>query len=143
LEQPANRLAAALGKVPMLFQSPYPDVEIPNVPLHTFVLGRAREWGDKPALIDGPSGRTLTYGQLARGTDCVAAGLAGRGFHAGDILGLFAPNCPEFALAFYGTIAAGGIVTTISSLATARGTRCRRPSSRRCCALTPRSPTPP
>jgi len=103
----------------MLFRSPYPDVDIPNVPLHAFVLGRAREWGDKPALIDGPSGRTLTYGQLARGTDRVAAGLAARGFRKGDVLGLFAPNSPEFALAFYGTVAAGGIVTTINSLATA------------------------
>ena len=103
----------------MLFRSPYPDVDIPNVPLHAFVLGRAREWGDKSALIDGPSGRTLTYGQLARGTDRVAAGLAARGFRKGDVLGLFAPNSPEFALAFYGTVAAGGIVTTINSLATA------------------------
>jgi acyl-CoA synthetase (AMP-forming)/AMP-acid ligase II len=114
----ADRLATAAAKLPMLFRSPYPDVDIPNVSLDAFVLGRAREWGDQPALIDGPSGRTLTYGQLARGTDRVAAGLAARGFHAGDVLGLFAPNCPEFALAFYGTVAAGGIVTTFSSLAT-------------------------
>lgn len=102
----------------MPFKSPYADVDIPNVPLDAFVLGRAREWGDKPALIDGPSGRTLTYGQLARGTERVAAGLAARGFRPRDVLGLFAPNCPEFALAFYGAVAAGGIVTTINSLGT-------------------------
>src|SRR6266705_730984 len=41
-----------------------------------------------------------------------------RGFGTGDVLGLFMPNCPEFALAFYGALAAGGVVTTVNSLAT-------------------------
>src|SRR5437899_4889209 len=44
--------------------------------------------------------------------------LAARGFAPGDVLALFAPNCPEFALAFHGTLAAGGVVTTINSLST-------------------------
>src|SRR6266566_9241122 len=35
-----------------------------------------------------------------------------------NVLALFAPNCPEFALAFHGTLAAGGVVTTINSLST-------------------------
>jgi hypothetical protein len=41
----------------MILRSPHPDVEIPDVPLAGFVLSRAGELGDKPALIDGPSGR--------------------------------------------------------------------------------------
>ena len=40
---------------------PYGDVEIPDVDITSFVLERAEELGDKPALIDGPSGRTITY----------------------------------------------------------------------------------
>ena len=51
----------------MIHASPLPDVEIPDVPLTDYVLARAEELGDKPALIDGPSGRTLTYGGLAPG----------------------------------------------------------------------------
>src|SRR5437867_9337249 len=102
----------------MIFRSPYPDITVPDVPLHHLVLQRATGLGDKPALIDGPSGRTLTYGQLARGVERVAAALGARGFGTGDVLGLFMPNCPEFALAFYGALAAGGVVTTVNSLAT-------------------------
>ena len=49
----------------MIFKGYYPDVTIPEVSLPEFVLHRAKELGDKAALIDGPSGRTLTYGQLA------------------------------------------------------------------------------
>jgi hypothetical protein len=47
------------------FKSPYPDVSIPEAPLTEFVLARAAEFGDKPALIDGPSGRTITYAKRA------------------------------------------------------------------------------
>src|SRR6059036_1609991 len=102
----------------MLFKSPYPDIAIPDIVVHRFVLARAAALRDKPALIDAASGRTLTYGQLAGGADRVAAGLTARGFVPGDVLALFAPNCPEFALAFHGTLAAGGVVTTINSLST-------------------------
>jgi len=34
------------------------------------------------------------------------------------VLGLFMPNCPEFALVFHGTLAAAGVVTTVNSLCT-------------------------
>jgi len=102
----------------MIFQSPHPALAVPDTALHHFVLARAGTLGDKPALVDAASGRTLTYAELATGAARVAAGLAARGLKRGDVLGLFAPNCPEFALAFHGTLAAGGVVTTINSLAT-------------------------
>jgi len=102
----------------VIFKSPHPDIAIPDIALHRFVLERAERWGEKPALVDAASGRTLTYRQFAAQVDRVAAGLAARGFAPGDVLALFAPNCPEFALAFHGTLAAGGVVTTINSLST-------------------------
>src|SRR5215217_3239748 len=98
--------------------SPHPDVAIPDVPLHEFVLADAMGRADQAALVDGPSGRTLTYGQLAGGVRRVAAGLAARGFGKGDVFAIYSPNVPEYALAFYGVSAAGGINTTISPLYT-------------------------
>jgi len=102
----------------MIFRSPYRDIDVPDVSLSQFILARAAKLGDRPALIDGPSGRCLTYAELAHGVSRVAAALAARGVGRGDVLGLFAPNSPEFALAFFGAIAAGGVVTTLNSLAT-------------------------
>ncbi|HEX2375763.1 MAG TPA: 4-coumarate--CoA ligase family protein [Actinomycetota bacterium] len=99
--------------------SPHPDVTVSGLPLHEFVLADALRLGDQPALIDGPSGRTLTYRQLAGGVRRVAAGLAARGFGKGDVFAIFSPNLPEYALAFYGVAAAGGVNTTISPLYTA------------------------
>jgi acyl-CoA synthetase (AMP-forming)/AMP-acid ligase II len=99
--------------------SPHPDVTVPDLPLHEFVLADAMRRVDQPALIDGLSGRTLTYGQLAGGVRRVAAGLAARGFGKGDVFAIYSPNLPEYALAFYGVSAAGGVNTTINPLYTA------------------------
>ncbi len=104
----------------MIFRSPYGEVTIPEVPLHEFVLQHALEYGDKPALIDGPSGRTLTYKQLAGGVQRLAAALARRGLKKGDVVAIFSPNLPEYALVFHGILAAGGTVTTVNPLYTPR-----------------------
>jgi len=42
-----------------------PQVSIPDVSITDYVLRHAARLGDKPALIDGPTGRTITYGGLA------------------------------------------------------------------------------
>jgi acyl-CoA synthetase (AMP-forming)/AMP-acid ligase II len=103
---------------PEILRSPHPDVQIPDVPLHELVLAGAGRRADAAALVDGPSGRTLTYGQLAGGVGRMAAGLAARGFRKGDVFAIHSPNVPEYALAFYGVSAAGGVNTTISPLYT-------------------------
>jgi len=104
---------------PQIVTSPNPDVDIPDVPLHELVLGDAGSRADVAALVDGPSGRTLTYGQLAGGVRRLAAGLAARGFGKGDVFAIHSPNLPEYALAYYGVAAAGGVNTTINPLYTA------------------------
>ncbi|HWF74048.1 MAG TPA: 4-coumarate--CoA ligase family protein [Solirubrobacteraceae bacterium] len=93
--------------------------EIPDVNLPSFVLERARELGDRPALIDGPSGRSLTYGELEEAVRSFAAGLAARGFAQGDTFAICMPNAPEYAVAFHGVLAAGGRCTTANPLSTA------------------------
>ncbi len=103
----------------MIFRSPYPDVSIPDVPLTPYVLQRAQALADKPALIDGPTGRTLTYGQLAGSVRLAAAGLAQRGFQKGDIFAIYLPNLPEYAVAFHAVASLGGINTTVNPLYTA------------------------
>ena len=103
----------------MILRSPHPDVEIPDVPLAAFVLSRARELGDKPALIDGPSGRVLTYERLAADVERAAAGLAKRGFGKGDVFAMHSPSVPEYALAFLAVASVGGAVTTLNPLYTA------------------------
>ena len=95
-------------------------MEIPEIAIDRFVLARSSELGPKPALIDGPSGRTITYEALERSVDALAAGLAARGFGHGDTLAVFMPNVPEYAVVFHGVARAGGRCTTVNPLYTAR-----------------------
>ena len=69
----------------MIFRSPAPDVEIPDVPLARFVLGNAARFGDRPALVDGTSGRVTTYAQLDEDVRRAASGFARRGLTKGDM----------------------------------------------------------
>jgi acyl-CoA synthetase (AMP-forming)/AMP-acid ligase II len=101
----------------VITRSSFPDVDIPDLTVAAFALERAAERGDKPALIDGPSGRTIAYAQLGGMARAMAAGLLARGFAPGDTFAIFAPNLPEYAVAFHGVAAAGGANTTINSLA--------------------------
>ncbi len=103
----------------MVIRSPFPDVDIPEVPLTDFVLARAGEFGDRPAFIDGPTGRTITYAQLVRSVRAVAAGLAERGFGKGEVFAHCAPNLPEYAVVFHAVATVGGVNTTANPLLTA------------------------
>ncbi|HYB27364.1 MAG TPA: AMP-binding protein [Solirubrobacteraceae bacterium] len=81
-----------------------------------FVLARAGEFGDKPALIDAATGRTISYAQLAESVRAVAACLAERGFGKGEVFAHHAPNLPEYAVAFHAVATVGGVNTTANPL---------------------------
>jgi acyl-CoA synthetase (AMP-forming)/AMP-acid ligase II len=102
----------------MIFHAPFPDVTIPDTAVTPFVLQKARLLADKPALIDGPSGRVITYSQLADSIARTAAGLHERGFKQGDVFGILSPNVPEYAIAFHAVASLGGISCTVNPLYT-------------------------
>ncbi|MFD4502243.1 4-coumarate--CoA ligase family protein [Streptomyces sp. NPDC058457] len=101
-----------------MFRSEYADVPPVELPIHEAVLGRAAEFGDAPALIDGNDGTTLTYAQLDRFHRRLAAAFADAGVRKGDVLALHSPNTVAFPTAFYAATRAGASVTTVHPLAT-------------------------
>jgi len=103
----------------MIFRGPYSDVTIPEVSLTDFIFSSIDQFNDKTALVDGPTGRSLTYSQYADAVRRVAASLAERGFQKGDVFAIFSTNCPEYAVAFHAVAMLGGINTTLNPLYTA------------------------
>jgi acyl-CoA synthetase (AMP-forming)/AMP-acid ligase II len=95
-----------------------PAPEIPDQDLTTFTLEKAQELGDKPALIDGPTGRTITYAELDSQTKALAGALASRGIGKGDVVAIYMPNLPEYAVIFHGVIRANATNTTANPLYT-------------------------
>ncbi|WP_197287639.1 4-coumarate--CoA ligase family protein [Streptomyces apocyni] len=102
----------------MVFHSEYADVTPVSTPIHDAVLGRAAEYGDAPALIDGVDGTTLTYAQLDTFHRRIAAALADAGVRKGDVLALHSPNTVAYPTVFYAATRAGATVTTVHPLAT-------------------------
>ncbi len=96
-----------------------PAPEIPDLDITSFVLAGAAERAERPALIDGPSGRTLSFGQLEALSGALAGALAARGIGKGDVVCIYMPNLPEYAVVFHGVCRAGGINATANPLYTA------------------------
>jgi acyl-CoA synthetase (AMP-forming)/AMP-acid ligase II len=102
----------------MTLTSPFADVEIPDTSLHGLLLDDVGDLADEPALIDGLTGLTLTFGQVAAGSARFAAALAERGIGKGDVVAIFSPNNPYYAVVFHGILRVGAVATTINSLYT-------------------------
>ena len=103
----------------MIVRSPSRPIEVPDVTVGAFVLRQAERLADKPAIIDGPTGRTLSYGQFADMVRRVATSLDRRGFRKGDVFAVYSHNVPEYAVVFNAVALVGGIVTTANPLCTA------------------------
>ena len=87
--------------------------------LTDYVLGAVDGHRDRPALVDGVSGQTITFGELADGTRRLAAGLSRRGIRQGDVVAIWSPNLPEYAVVFHAVSRMGAILTTANPVYTA------------------------
>jgi acyl-CoA synthetase (AMP-forming)/AMP-acid ligase II len=109
---------AVEGSRAVIFTSPYPSVEIPDVTLYEYLFGGLTdEELSRIAIIDG--GTTLTYRELRDRIDAFAGALAAKAIKPGDVVALHAPNGAGFVIAFHGILRAGATATTINSLYTA------------------------
>jgi PAS domain S-box-containing protein len=102
----------------MIYPSRFEPVDIPEMPMVDFIFQNIGAHLHKPALIDGISGRSMTYAELAAAVDATAAGLVARGLNKGDICAIYSPNVVEYAVVFLAVVRAGGTISTINPLYT-------------------------
>lgn len=100
-------------------KSAFPDIVIPDGSLSEFLFAGLDEKADRPAFIEGISGRRISYRELWRGAQAVAAHLTGLGLKRGERVGVLAPNGIDYILAWQGAVLAGGVVTGINPSYTA------------------------
>ena len=79
--------------------------------LHTSVERHAQ----RPAVTDVRSGRSLSYGELGRESDRVAAFLAAQGVEPGQRIGLLAPNGLAYLPAAFGLLASGACLIPLAT----------------------------
>lgn len=93
-------------------------VEVPNHPLHQFLIDSSRKYPNKTAvrmvLRYLPLGLAvqarLTYRELDDLSDRFAAALAAQGIQKGSRVSIMLPNCPQQVVMYFGVLKAGGIV---------------------------------
>ena len=91
-------------------------VDIPNKPLFHFLEESARKYPDRACTIF--KGAVITYKEMNELTDRVAAALVDMGVKKGNRVGIFMPNTPQFVMAYYGILKAGGSVVATNPLYT-------------------------
>ncbi len=73
----------------------------------------AQRFGGSPAY-EAANGWTLSYDELERVSDLVAAGLGARGVGAGDVLGLILPPGPEYLISYLAAAKLGAITAGVN-----------------------------
>jgi len=71
-------------------------------------------FGNHEALVDLPSGRRWTYRSFDDDVNALARGLLGHGVAAGERVGIWAPNCPEWTLLQYATAKVGAVLVNVN-----------------------------
>jgi long-chain acyl-CoA synthetase len=92
-------------------------IEYPKVPLFHFLEEAAHKYPDRACTIF--KGAVVTYKEMNAITDSIAAALVEMGVKKGDRVGMFMPNTPQFVMAYFGILKAGGVVVATNPLYTA------------------------
>jgi fatty-acyl-CoA synthase len=88
-------------------------------PLLDITIGQAldraaEQWGEADALVSVEQGVRWSWRELARRADELAAGLLTLGLERGDRIGIWSPNCAEWALTQFASAKIGLVLTTIN-----------------------------
>jgi long-chain acyl-CoA synthetase len=94
------------------------DVEVPAVTVHHFLEEAARLYPDQPCTVF--KGAEITFREMNELTDRLAAALSAKGVRKGDRVAIFMPNSPQFVMAFYAILKAGGVAVATNPLYTQR-----------------------
>ncbi len=93
------------------------SVEIPEVPLHQFLKDTRVRIPHNTAFITpanlpliGRISQSITYEELDRMSDALAAALVDLGLKKSDRVAIVMPNAVAFVISFYGVLKAGGVV---------------------------------
>ncbi len=97
------------------------SLNYPDIPVHAFLDQTAERVPNRIAIIFG--GMELTYGELKELSERFATALAGMGVKKGDRVAIHLPNCPQFAVAYYGALKIGAVFTPLSPLLAPREAR--------------------
>ncbi|MGI5127306.1 class I adenylate-forming enzyme family protein [Pseudonocardia sp. CA-107938] len=90
------------------------SLEYPDLPVGAILAGAAHRWGDRTAVHY--YGRELSFAQLYERACAFANALVAARIGRGDVVALHLPNCPQYPIAYYGTLLAGATFSPANPL---------------------------
>ena len=90
------------------------EITIPQVSLPEFIEEAISENHGRAAMFYG--GKEITFDALGNQIGHFVSALYALGVTKGETVALFLPNCPQFAIAYYGALKIGAMVTALSPL---------------------------
>lgn len=90
------------------------EVDIPDITIPQMLENTVRSYADHTVITFYQ--HKISYRQLNERAFHFASALNNHGLQKGDRVGIMLPNCPQFVIAYYGILKAGGIVTQINPM---------------------------
>ncbi|XP_076064232.1 uncharacterized protein LOC143038639 [Oratosquilla oratoria] len=95
------------------------DVPLSNQDIMSYAFDNFSSWSHKTAVVSYSTGHGYTYGELYDASLRWGAALGRVGVRQGDTLAIFSSNNPEYPIIFFGSLAAGVVVSLVSASSTA------------------------
>ncbi|MFC0270675.1 long-chain fatty acid--CoA ligase [Metabacillus herbersteinensis] len=90
------------------------DLEIPNISLPEMLQQTVKTYGTHEAISF--YGKTFSYEHVAKMVFAFASSLQQINVQKGDRVAIMLPNCPQYVVAYYGSLTTGSIVTQINPM---------------------------
>jgi long-chain acyl-CoA synthetase len=90
------------------------SLDYPTLPVGAVLVGAAHRYGTRVAYQHND--RSITFADVLEQASAFAHALADHGVGRGDVVALHLPNCPEYAIAYYGTMLSGATFSPTNPL---------------------------
>ncbi|WP_409305197.1 long-chain-fatty-acid--CoA ligase [Peribacillus sp. SCS-155] len=94
------------------------EAEIPDYSIPQLLQNTAEKFPENIAITF--YGKKILYKELVYAANAFASALQNHGVQKGDRVAIMLPNCPQYVIAYYGVLTAGGIVTQVNPMSAER-----------------------
>lgn len=99
--------------------SVYPDsiskeIKVPEFPMQRILQNACQAYPNNTAITF--YGRKISYQELFHASQAFASALQKKGVQKGDRVAIMLPNCPQYVIAYYGSLTTGAIITQINPM---------------------------
>ncbi|XP_022120199.2 4-coumarate--CoA ligase 2 [Pieris rapae] len=113
-----RKLSVSAVRKEVLVKSSIPDIVIPEVNFLDQLWENSHRWDSAHvALKCAETQKSYTYAELWKNISIFGTSLRKKfGLQPNDVVAAMLPNCPEYPVAAFGTLKAGGVMTTMNPI---------------------------